>query len=106
MATSEFDHYPNCGHRDPDNCSGCALTDLRQAVPNYSAWPLAYMENRRTVPIKWRKAFAREFTQTRNIPYAENCARHLEKYGVHLENIGHLPPGATVKDLLLALGEK
>ena len=43
--TREFQHYDGCKHNDPDNCSACALTDLRQDSPNYAAWPLAYMEN-------------------------------------------------------------
>jgi hypothetical protein len=84
--TNEFQHYPGCKHRDPDNCSGCALTDERQESPNYAAWPLAYMENRRTIPAKWREAFKREMNQTDNVPYAENVKRTLAKYGVHFSD--------------------
>lgn len=80
--TREFEHYPGCKHNDPDNCSGCALTDTRQEYPNYSAWPLAYMENRRVVPAKWRRAFNNELGRKDNPAYAENLRRKLEKYGV------------------------
>jgi hypothetical protein len=40
------------------------------------------MENRRTIPAKWREAFKRAMTQTDNIPYADNVKRTLAKYGV------------------------
>jgi hypothetical protein len=82
MATREFQHYPGCNGRDPDNCGACALTDTRQSAPNYAAWPLVYMENYRVIPAKWRKAFIAEMKQTRNIPYAENIKRTLQKHGV------------------------
>lgn len=81
MYTREFDHYPGCRHRDPDNCSGCALTDERQAAPNYSAWPLAYMENHRVIPAKWRDAFKCELASD-NKPYADNVRRTMERLGV------------------------
>lgn len=82
MATSEFTHYPGCRFKDPDNCSGCALTDTRQDVPNYAAWPLAYMENGRAVPAKWRNAFKAEMARTDNPRYATNILAHIEHYGV------------------------
>ncbi len=84
--TREFEHYPGCKHRDPDNCSGCALTDERQAEPNYSAWPLAYMENRRVIPAKWRDAFIREMNRADNHLYAENVRKTMEKYGVRFSD--------------------
>jgi hypothetical protein len=80
--TREFDHYQGCNHNDPDNCSGCALTDTRQDAPNYSAWPLVYMENRRSIPAKWREAFRAEMNRTDNMPYVENIKRTIAKYGV------------------------
>lgn len=79
--TREFEHYQGCRHRDPDNCSGCALTDERQASPNYSAWPLAYMENQRAIPAKWRKAFERELRSDNQL-YADNVRQHIREYGV------------------------
>jgi uncharacterized protein YbdZ (MbtH family) len=85
MATSEFQHYAGCKHNDPDNCSGCALTDTRQAAPNYSAWPLAYMENNRTIPAKWREAFKREL-RSDNTAYAENVRRTMERLGVRFSD--------------------
>lgn len=80
--TREFEHYPGCGNRDTDNCQACALTDTRQDVPNYAAWPLAYMENSRAIPAKWREAFKSEMVQTHNVPYAENIKRTMERCGV------------------------
>ena len=86
MSNAEFKHYDGCNYNDPDNCSACALTDTRQERPNYSAWPLAYMENHRTIPAKWREAFKAEINQTRNIPYAENIKRTMAKYGVRFSD--------------------
>ncbi len=80
--TNEFNHYPGCRHRDPDNCSGCALTDTRQDEPNYAAWPLAYMENRRAIPAKWREAFMRELSREDNIPYSNNVRATMLRLGV------------------------
>lgn len=82
MATREFEHYPGCKHNDPDNCSGCALTDLRQAAPNYAAWPLVYMENHKPVPAKWRHAFNGELKRTDNPAYVANIRKHIAEYGV------------------------
>jgi hypothetical protein len=83
--TREFEHYPGCRLRDPDNCSGCALTDTRQESPNYAAWPLAYMENRRTIPAKWRDAFKRELRSS-NKPYADNVRQTMERLGVRFSD--------------------
>ncbi len=80
--TNEFNHYPGCNHRDPDNCSGCVLTDTRQDEPNYTAWPLAYMENRRAIPAKWREAFKREMSREDNIPYSNNVRATMLRLGV------------------------
>ena len=85
MTTREFDHYLGCRHRDPDNCSGCALTDERQEAPNYAAWPLVYMENNRIIPAKWREAFRQEL-QSDNIAYAANVRRTMEKHGVRFSD--------------------
>ena len=83
--TNEFQHYPGCHNRDPDNCSACALTDQRQDVPNYSAWPLAYMENRRAIPIKWKPAFYEELKSDNNA-YADNVRRTIERLGVRFSD--------------------
>ena len=86
MTTSEFRHYDGCNGRDPDNCSACALTDTRQDAPNYAGWPLAYMENRRTIPAKWRKAFDDELASSDNHAYADNLRRHIATHGARFSN--------------------
>lgn len=83
--TREFDHYSGCHFRDPDNCSGCALTDQRQERPNYSAWPLAYMENHRVIPAKWRQAFKDELASS-NTAYADNVKRTMDRLGVRFSD--------------------
>jgi hypothetical protein len=83
--THEFDHYPGCGGRDPDNCSGCALTDLRQDSPNYAAWPLVYMENDRIVPAQWRDAFIKEFSSDNDL-YAAKLYLTLKRKGVRFSD--------------------
>jgi hypothetical protein len=79
--TREFDHYDSCKHRDPDNCSGCALTTGGEDGPNYAGWPLAYMANKRTIPAKWFSAFQRELASG-NRAYADNIKQHILRYGV------------------------
>lgn len=79
--TREFEHHQGCNRHDTDNCGACALTDLSQDTPNYAGWPLAYMENRRTVPAKWRTAFESEFNSD-NALYVANLKRTREKFGV------------------------
>lgn len=79
--TNEFLHYPGCNGRDPDNCSGCALTTGGLEGPNYSAWPLAYMVNKRAIPAKWFAAFERELASD-NRAYAENIRKHIAQHGV------------------------
>lgn len=80
--TSEFIHNAGCNYADPDNCSACALTDTRQAAPNYAAWPLAYMENRRAIPAKWREAFKAEMSREDNRAYAGNVRATMNRLGV------------------------
>ncbi len=84
--TREFEHYPGCKHRDPDNCSGCALTQGGEDGPNYAAWPLVYMENGRAIPAKWREAFKREMAQTENVPYADNVRGTMQRLGVRFSD--------------------
>ena len=79
--TREFEHYQGCNHRDVDNCSACALTNTRQDSPNYAAWPLAYMENRRAIPAKWREAFKAEMNSD-NALYAANVRSTMARLGV------------------------
>lgn len=83
--TSEFDHYDGCKHNDIDNCQACALTDTRQERPNYSAWPLAYMENGRTIPAKWRQAFKDELASDNKL-YADNVKATMERLGVRFSD--------------------
>lgn len=80
--TREFQHYDGCNRRDPDNCGACALTDLAQDSPNYAGWPLAYMENGRAIPAKWREAFRAELSQTNNLLYAANLRNTMARHGV------------------------
>lgn len=82
MLSNEFSHYAGCNGRDPDNCSACALTDTRQDAPNYTAWPLAYMENRRAIPAVWREAFRAEMNRADNPAYAANVRATMERHGV------------------------
>jgi hypothetical protein len=83
--TSEFDHYDGCRRKDPANCSACALTDTRQETPNYSAWPLAYMENERGIPAKWKAAFLAEL-QSSNTLYAANLRKHIREHGARFSD--------------------
>lgn len=84
--TNEFTHYVGCNRRDTDNCGACALTDERQATPNYAGWPLAYMENRRTIPAKWRGAFKAELARTDNPSYRANLAATLARMGARFSD--------------------
>ena len=88
MATYEFvhDHGPRPDKLTRDNCGACALTNLNQISPNYAAWPLAYMENGRTVPLKWFKAFIAEMNRKDNEAYAENVRRKVELLGVRFSS--------------------
>jgi len=92
--TREFEHYQGCNHRDPDNCSACALTYPHQSAPNYSGWPLAYMENNRAVPAKWRAAFQAEMEGTDNPAYAANVRATMERLGVRFTDGKPLYPAA------------
>lgn len=83
--TTEFQHYSGC-RGDPDNCSGCALTTGGPEGPNYSSWPLTYMESRRTIPAKWKLAFIAELERKDNLAYAENVRRTLEKLGARFSD--------------------
>lgn len=85
MATFEFSHYAGCRNRDPDNCGGCALTKGGASGPNYAAWPLAYMENRRVIPAKWIEAFKREMQST-NRAYGENVQATAARMGAEFDN--------------------
>jgi hypothetical protein len=80
MSTREFEHYDGC-QGDVENCGACALTNQRQDSPNYAAWPLSYMSNRRTIPAKWFDAFCREL-QSNNRAYVDNIRKHIAEYGV------------------------
>lgn len=79
--TSEFQHYTGCGFKDPDNCSGCALTSGGISGPNYAAWPLVYVEHHRIIPAKWRAAFNAQL-HSPNQAYADYLARTIERHGI------------------------
>ena len=80
--TREFEHYQGCCGRDPDNCSGCALTHGDDDGPNYSGWPLVYMENHRAIPSRWKGAFNRELNRTDNPAYVANLHATMAKHGI------------------------
>ena len=84
--TNEFQHYPGCNHHDTANCGACALTNETQERPNYAAWPLAYMENGRTIPAKWKTAFFDELARTDNQPYVDNLRQHVETCGARFSD--------------------
>ena len=81
MKTREFEHYDGCGLNDPANCGACALTHGGEDGPNYSGWPLAYMENGRIIPAKWRAAFKRELASD-NPAYVANLRATMRAYGI------------------------
>lgn len=76
---SEFSHYTGCRGRDPDNCSGCALTQGGPEGPNYAGWPLAYAQAGRTIPRKWEGALLIELlnARERNPGYFQNLISKL-----------------------------
>lgn len=92
--TSEFQHYDGCRHRDPDNCSGCALTTGGNEGPNYAGWPLVYIENHRAIPAKWRAAFQRELDSD-NRPYANNIRAQWAKHGLRFTDSAGYEPVPT-----------
>jgi hypothetical protein len=81
IMTREFEHYDGCNGKDVDNCGACALTDIRQDSPNYAGWPLSYIENGRTIPVKWFDAFLSELASD-NTAYAMNLREKMTKHGV------------------------
>ena len=81
---SEFNHYDGCKFKDPDNCSGCALTTGGKDGPNYAAWPISYLRNNRPIPRKWIGALLKELNSD-NKAYVENIRKHLKMRG--LENL-------------------
>lgn len=78
---SEFSHYKGCRFKDPDNCSGCALTTGGDEGPNYAGWPIAYLQNGRLIPKKWMGALKNELNRTDNLAYTENLKTQLKKRG-------------------------
>lgn len=77
---SEFRHYTGCKYKDPENCSGCALTQGGEEGPNYAAWPLCYIERGHIIPAKWKRAFERE-RQSENRAYAQNLENKIKELG-------------------------
>lgn len=61
------------------------MEDVTQSVPNYSAWPLAYMANRKVIPAKWKGAFIKEMN-SHNLPYANNIRVHVKVCGVRFSD--------------------
>lgn len=84
--TSEFEHYTGCRFRDPDNCSGCALSSTQTEAPNYAAWPLVYIENHRTIPARWKPALREELARTDNPAYVENLKQTMEHHGIAFDD--------------------
>ena len=78
---SEFNHYNGCKFKDPDNCSGCALTTGGEEGPNYAAWPLSYIRHRKPIPRKWMMALIKELTSD-NEAYVNNLKQKLIERGL------------------------
>jgi hypothetical protein len=78
--TSEFKHYGS-GHSkhraDLDNCSACALMFAEHA-PNYAGWPLAFLDNGRTIPERYLPALKEELARTDNEAYVNNLKQKLK----------------------------
>ena len=83
--TAEFSHYADCRRRDPDNCSGCALTTGGDEGPNYSGWPLVYIENHRPIPAKWKRALELQ-TRSDNQAYADHLVATILHHGVAFDD--------------------
>lgn len=81
---SEFTHYTGCRFKDPENCSGCALTTGGEEGPNYAGWPLSYLQNNRVIPKKWYGALKRELERTDNPAYVRNLKEKLGKKGYEI----------------------
>ena len=77
---NEFSHYSGCRLRDPDNCSGCALTMGGKEGPNYAGWPISYLKNGRSIPAKWQDALKKELASD-NRAYSENLKRIITEIG-------------------------
>ena len=84
------------------NCGACALTAAWQDSPNYAAWPLAYMENRRAIPAKWREAFKAELASDNKL-YTDNVRATMERLGVRFTD-GHGLDLPELYDALVAAG--
>jgi hypothetical protein len=93
--TTEFTHSYNHKKPDPENCSACALTipvmidygpnDTRLGI-NYSAWPLSYLQNGRSIPDKFL-GYLKEELKSDNLAYVENLKKHLIAAGYDLESL-------------------
>lgn len=82
---NEFTHY---GHhpsrKDLDNCSACALL-YAECEPNYSAWPLSFIQNGRQIPTKYYAALKKELNRTDNDLYVENLKNKLKQINFNIE---------------------
>jgi hypothetical protein len=89
---NEFTHYSN--HRpgsDLDNCGACALTtptmiDGKIGI-NYAGWPLSYLANGRSIPLKFYGFLREELQRRDNLPYLENLRAKLTAAGYDVEKI-------------------
>jgi hypothetical protein len=93
--SNEFKHYDGCDHHDPNNCSACALTVLMELEAmdgsyymglNYTAWPLAYMDNLRTIPREFYPLLLRELEST-NERYVANLKEQLARNDYDIDAI-------------------
>jgi hypothetical protein len=82
---SEFNHYQGCPGMDPDNCSACALLHADHRGPNYSGWPLAFIQCGRRIPARYHDALLAELGRTDNPAYVENLKSKLAGAGYDIE---------------------
>lgn len=78
---SEFTHYQGCRGKDLENCSACALLNAGEEGPNYAGWPIAFLQNGRSLPFKYRNALKRELSRTDNDAYVSNLKAKLDENG-------------------------
>ena len=52
----------------------------REDGPNYAGWARIYTEARRPIPVKWRKALARELLSD-NAAYSNALRRSIATFG-------------------------
>lgn len=85
---NEFTHY---GHKpsqkDLNNCGACALLYAGKEGPNYAGWPLAFIQNGRSIPIKYHEALKKELNRKDNDLYINNLKNKLNDIGFKFQGV-------------------